>query len=108
MTSGTDTTPSPVTGSDVPYDDLVTAATVGVSRKPPPLPGDAATALLDEAAVATVAQRAGYQPPRGVAVPEAPADAAPAFSARAARALRATCGWKAGRFDVDNPLLPEL
>jgi uncharacterized protein DUF5691 len=98
----------PGPGSDVPFDQLVTAATVGVSRKPPPLPGDPATALLDAAAVATVARRAGYQPPRDVAPPAAPAETEPTFSARAARALRATCGWRAGRFDVDSPLLPDL
>lgn len=99
------------------FDDLVTAATVGVSRKPLP-PGvspdspdadDPAAALLDAAALQTVARRAGYQPPRGVTVAVPPAAGqAPVFSARAARALREACGWQAGRFPADSRLLPDL
>lgn len=96
------------------FDELVTAATVGVSRKPLPdrvsSSGDPATALLDEAARQTVARRAGYQPPRGVSVPPPPAagGSAPAFSARAARVLREACGWRDGRFPLDGRLLPDL
>src|ERR1700728_2871262 len=59
------------------FSDLVTAATVGVSRKPLPITGldgpaavhvevldagDPAASLLDAAALLTVAQRAGYRP----------------------------------------------
>lgn len=99
------------------FDELVTAATVGVTRKPlpggvssaGPDSGDPAAALLDAAALQTVARRAGYEPPRGIAsaVPP-PEEAAPAFSARAARALREACGWQAGRFPADSRLLPDL
>jgi len=86
------------------FDDLVTAATVGVSRKPFVIGGlegpaaghlaaldggDQAFALLDAAALMTVAQRAGVQPEQGiVGPPPSPADAAPELSARAERALR--------------------
>jgi hypothetical protein len=108
----------------VTFDDLVTAATVGVTRKSLPIAelsgpaagyagvldaGDPAAALLDAAALETVARRAGFQPSRGVPVPPAPDETAPAFSSRAARALREACGWDAGRgFAVDNALLPDL
>jgi Family of unknown function (DUF5691) len=86
------------------FDDLVTAATVGLSRRPfalTDLPGpaaahagtldagDPAAALLDAAALLTVAQRAGFRPPRGVDGPlPSPEGAAPELSARAERALR--------------------
>jgi hypothetical protein len=86
------------------FDDLVTAATVGVSRRPfavtglpgPAAPhagtldaGDPAAALLDAAALLTVAQRAGFRPAHGVVGPlPSPEDAAPELSARAERALR--------------------
>ena len=86
------------------FDDLVTAATVGVSRKPlaiTDLAGPAAAhrdvldaahpaaALLDAAALMTVAQRAGFRPAHGMAgPPPSPEDAAPELSARAERALR--------------------
>ena len=93
------------------FDDLVTAATVGVARKPLPIAdlGDPAAALLDAAALHTVAQRAGYQPERGVTPPAPRAESAPAFSVRAARALRAACDWNAARgFPADNALLPDL
>jgi hypothetical protein len=88
------------------YDDLVTAATVGITRKPLAVTGlggpaagyddvldagDPAAALLDAAALLTVARRAGVQPRRGVTVPAPPADAAPALSDRAAAALRKLC-----------------
>jgi hypothetical protein len=94
------------------FDDLVTAATVGVDRKPLPAAagsgagdGDQAAALLDAAAVQTVARRAGYRPPHGVTVPEAPGETASVFSIRAARALREACDWKPGRGpDLDNTL----
>lgn len=121
--AGTPDTGRSRAGRAVTFDELVTAATVGVSRKPLPAAAladaaaghasvpqaaDPAAALLDAAAVHTVALRAGYEPPRGITVPEAPAEAAPAFSARAARALREACGWQAGRFPADTPLLPDL
>jgi hypothetical protein len=86
------------------FDDLVTAATVGLSRRPfavTELPGpaaahagtldagDPAAALLDAAALLTVAQRAGFRPAHGVVGPlPSPEDAAPELSARAERALR--------------------
>lgn len=108
----------------VTFDDLVTAATVGVTRRPLPItdlagpaagnarvPGtsDPAAALLDAAAMDTVARRAGFQPPRGVVPPDAPAETLPAFSARAARALREACDWNAGRgFPADDLVLPDL
>ncbi|HEY1700538.1 MAG TPA: DUF5691 domain-containing protein [Trebonia sp.] len=98
-----------MTGNTASFDDLVTAATVGVARKPLPLPGDPAGALLDAAARETVARRAGYQPLRGAPAPEAPAETAPALSSRAARALREACDWKPGRgFPADSALLPDL
>lgn len=92
------------------FDDLVTAATVGVSRKPLPDTvlsetgeNDQAAALLDAAALRTVERRAGYRPPRGVTVPGAPEETAPVFSVRAARALREACDWKPWRgLDLDN------
>jgi hypothetical protein len=86
------------------YDELVTAATVGITRKPLTVTGlggpaagyedvldahDPAAALLDAAALLTVARRAGVQPERGVAVQPPPAEPAPALSARAEAALRA-------------------
>ena len=86
------------------FDDLVTAATVGLSRKPFAVTdlngpaaaharaldaGDPAAALLDAATLMTVAQRAGFRPEQGIAgPPPAPADAAPELSPRAERALR--------------------
>jgi hypothetical protein len=93
-------------GRTVSFEDLVTAATVGVSRRPLAVTGldgpaaahaevldatNQAAALLDAAALMTVAGRAGYQPERVVAdqgPPPAPEDAAPELSARAERALR--------------------
>lgn len=86
------------------FDDLVTAATIGVSRKPFAISGlagpadgyadalevgDQAGALLDAAALMTVAGRAGFQPGHGIAgPPPAPDDAAPELPPRAERALR--------------------
>ena len=86
------------------FDDLVTAATVGLSRKPLAVAdldgpaaaharaldaGHPAAALLDAAALMTVAQRAGFRPEQGIAgPPPSPADAAPELSPRAERALR--------------------
>lgn len=85
------------------YDDLVTAATVGITRKPLAVTGlggaaagydgvldagDPAAALLDAAALLSVARRAGVQPRRGVTVPAPPTDSAPTLSARAEAALR--------------------
>ncbi|HEX6453233.1 MAG TPA: DUF5691 domain-containing protein [Trebonia sp.] len=99
-----------MSGGTATFDDLVTAATVGVDRKPLPIAagssageGDQAAALLDAAALQTVARRAGYRPPHGVTVPEAPGETAQVFSIRAARALREACDWKPGRGpDLDN------
>jgi hypothetical protein len=86
------------------FDDLVTAATVGVSRRPFAVtglpgpaaphagtvdPGEPAAALLDAAALLTVGHRAGFRPAHGVVGPlPSPEDAAPELSARAERALR--------------------
>ena len=51
--------------------------------------GDPAAALLDAAALMTVARRAGFRPEQGVAGrPRPPEDAAPELSPRAERALR--------------------
>jgi hypothetical protein len=93
-------------GRTVSFEDLVTAATVGISRRPLAITGldgpaaghaevldagDQAAALLDAAALMTVAGRAGFQPERVVSEqgpPPAPEDAAPELSARAERALR--------------------
>ena len=93
-----------MTSSTASFDDLVTAATVGLSRKPLAVTdldgpaaaharaldaGDPAAALLDAAALMTVAQRAGFRPEQGIAgPPPSPADAAPELSPRAERALR--------------------
>ena len=99
------------------YDDLVTAATVGLSRRPLPaaaLSGlepasgpsgplakyagviaqdDAADALLDAAALHVAARRAGLLLPRGVAVPPPmPPDRAPELSPWAAGMLRQAAG----------------
>ena len=90
--------------SPVSFDDLVTAATVGVSRRPVdvtalggPAAGyaqvlgdsDPAAALLDAAALLEAARRAGVRAARDVVRPQAaPADEAPELSARAARLLR--------------------
>jgi hypothetical protein len=89
------------------FDDLVTAATVGLSRKPFAVteldgpaaavagaldPSDPATALLDAAALLTVARRAGFRPEPGIVGPPAsavsPVEAAPELSPRAERSLR--------------------
>jgi hypothetical protein len=85
------------------YDDLVVAATVGLSRRPLPVTAadngatsnsaavsqDPADVLLDAAALHAVARRAGMLPARGVsAPPPMAADAAPELPPRAAQALR--------------------
>ena len=86
------------------FNDLVTAATVGVSRKPLPITdldgpadvhvevldvSDPAASLLDAAALLTVAQRAGFRPAQAIARPSAASkDGAPELSPRAERALR--------------------
>jgi uncharacterized protein DUF5691 len=93
-------------GRTVSFEDLVTAATVGVSRKPLAITGldgpaagqagaldagDQAAALLDAAALMTVAGRAGFQPEQGqriVGPSPSPEDAAPELPPRAERALR--------------------
>jgi hypothetical protein len=93
-------------GDPVTFDDLVTAATIGVSRKPFAItaldgpagaqaealdPEDQATALLDAAALMTAAGRAGFQPETAdleAGSATAPDSAAPELSARAERALR--------------------
>jgi hypothetical protein len=88
----------------VTFEDLVTAATIGLARRPlrigalgAPAAGhadaldtdDPATALLDAAALLDAGRRAGVQPVRGVTCPApAESDGAPELSARAARVLR--------------------
>jgi Family of unknown function (DUF5691) len=118
-----------VTGTS--FDDLVTAATIGVARKgldvselAGPAAGqagvldraDPAAALLDAAALLTVARRAGLRPARDVIVPGSAAGPAAGrgaereLSARAARVLR-----RIGRTEVtpafagpDSELLADL
>ena len=91
----------PATG--VAYEDLVTAATVGLARRPLPMSGlagpageraglldrdDPAAALLEAAALMTGARRAGVRLPGGVSVPVPPAvDDAPELPGRAVEAL---------------------
>jgi hypothetical protein len=85
------------------YEDLVAAATVGLSHRPLPISGlsgaagehaalldaeDQAAALLDAAALLVTARRAGQLPVTGPRpLPAAPADAAPELPARAADLL---------------------
>jgi len=87
------------------YEDLVAAATVGLSHRPLQItglsgaadehtglldPGDEAAALLDAAALLVTAHRAGVRPVTGPPpVPAAPDDTAPELSARAADLLLA-------------------
>lgn len=87
----------------VSFDDLVTAATVGVSRRPLRIgalaepaaghagaldSGDPAAALLDAAGLLDAGRRAGVRPVRGVACPApAAADGSRELSARAGRLL---------------------
>jgi hypothetical protein len=104
--SGDRSEPSGGTAS-ASFDDLVTAATVGLSRKPFAVteldgpaaavagaldPSDPASALLDAAALLTVARRAGFRPEQGIVGPPAsavsPVEAAPELSPRAERSLR--------------------
>jgi hypothetical protein len=83
------------------YDELVTVATVGLSRRQLPLSaspdvdageaaaGDAADALLEAAARLTVARRAGTRPAAGItAPPPMPEDQAVELPARAGHLLR--------------------
>jgi len=88
----------------VSYDDLVTAATVGLSHSPLPVTtlagaaagheavlakDDQAAALLDAAALMTAARRAGVLPAAGVAVPPAAAtETAAELPAGATRLIR--------------------
>jgi hypothetical protein len=112
--------------ADASFDDLVTAATVGLSRKPLAVTGlegpaadqagaldsaDPAAALLEAAALMTVARRAGFQPEPGLAgPPPSPAEAAPELSPRAERALRQLGGAQLapGFAAGDKELLAEL
>jgi hypothetical protein len=87
------------------YEDLVAAATVGLSQRPLQItglsgaadehaglldPGDQAAALLDAAALLVTARRAGARPVPGLAIVEAaPDDCAPELPDRAADLLRA-------------------
>ena len=105
------------------YDDLVTAATVGITRKPLALTeldgpagydgvldaDDPAAALLDAAALLTVARRAGVQPRRGVAVPAPPADSEPTLPTGAVEKLM-TLRWPKpyGSVRDNNDLITEL
>jgi len=120
----------------VSFEDLVTAATVGVARRPVVIGGlaepaaghagvlddrDPAAALLDAAALLVAGRRAGTLPVRGITAPEpAGDDAARDLSARAARVLRQiaaadqailadllTAAAAAG-YRAPAPLLPEL
>jgi hypothetical protein len=108
------------------YSDLVTAATVGVSRKPLPITdldgpaavhvgvldvSDPAASLLDAAALLTVAQRAGFRPEPATFRPSAASgDSAPELSPRAERALRQIGGahLAPGFAAGDNELLADL
>ena len=110
----------------VSFDDLVTAATVGVSRKPlvlTELDGpaarhagvldvcDPAAAVLDAAALLTAARRAGVRPERGIARSAAVSeDTAPEFPATAERALRQLGGAQLapGVAAGDSELLADL
>ena len=111
--------------SPVSFDDLVTAATVGVARRPVdvtalggPAAGharvlgdsDPAAALLDAAALLEAARRAGSRPAADIATPPAaPADTAPELSARAARLLRRLAGPTVPGFTAaDSELLAGL
>ncbi|MFH8368550.1 DUF5691 domain-containing protein [Streptomyces sp. NPDC018031] len=74
------------------WDDLVAAALLGTDRRRPPVPArrgqDAAGALLDAAAVSTVARRAGLRPAPAGPFPEpAPADPRPGLPTAARRRL---------------------
>ena len=108
------------------FDDLVTAATIGLARRPfavSRLDGpaaeyasvlderDQAAAVLDAAALMTVAARAGFQPEPGPPIPPAsPAETAPELSARAERALRRLGGTELapGFPAADKELLADL
>jgi hypothetical protein len=97
------------TALGIPYEDLVTTATVGLARRPlpsasgdqPGLRGDQADALLEAAALHVAARRAGLLPTRGVTGP-APMepDGAPELSPRTAQLLRQAM--------KDNGLLADL
>ena len=103
--------------TSVSYDDLVTVATVGVSRRPLPITGltgaaaahigvldrdDPAAAVLDAAALLAAAHRAGALPVSGVTCPApAPVDPAPELSPRAAKVLDRAYG-------ADPALLADL
>src|SRR5689334_9093880 len=86
------------------YEDLVTAATVGLDRRPLPLVelagpagaharvldhGDPASAFLDAAALLFSARRAGPVPDAAGTVTAAAPDAAPELSRAASRVLAA-------------------
>jgi hypothetical protein len=117
----------------VTYDDLVTAATVGLSHSPlqvTALAGvaaehaavldsaDQAGALLDAAALLTAARRAGVLPVAGITpLPAAAADAAAELPAGAARLLRGgspelladlLAEAASGGYRAPAPLLPAL
>jgi Family of unknown function (DUF5691) len=120
----------------VSYDDLVAAATIGLSRRPLSITGlcgaagehagvldggDAAAALLDATALMVAARRAGARPVPGVVCPApAAADTVPELPARAADLLeRAQQGHPAVLVDLlaataghgyraPAPLLPAL
>lgn len=94
--------------TSVSYDDLVTVATVGVSRRPLPITGlagaaaahvgvldrdDPAAAVLDAAALLAAGRRAGALPVSGITCPApAPVDPAPELSPRAAKVLDRALG----------------
>jgi len=96
-TAPVQTAPPGPTASLIPYEDLVTAATVGLSRRPlPRVPGDQADladdqadALLEAAARHVAARRAGVLPRDGVDTPPPMArDGSPELPPRAAHLLR--------------------
>ncbi|WP_255954136.1 DUF5691 domain-containing protein [Streptomyces odontomachi] len=92
MSNTTSTTGTPDAGATAAgWDDLVTAALLGTERRRPPVTAhgkDAATALLDAAAVQTVRRRAGLRPAPAAPLPgRAPADARPALPSAAVRRL---------------------
>ncbi|WP_455360343.1 DUF5691 domain-containing protein [Streptomyces sp. SYSU K21746] len=82
-----------MTSTTTPWEELVTSALLGTDRRPVPdssgRPGrDAATALLDAAALQTVRRRAGLLPARSAERPApAPPDPRPPLPAAARRRL---------------------
>ncbi|MFF8813122.1 DUF5691 domain-containing protein [Streptomyces pactum] len=98
---------------EVSWDDLVAAALLGTDRRRPPVPvgpgQDAPTALLDAAALATVARRAGLRPAPARPEPEpAPADARPPLPAAARRRLALLLADRGGPGQSAPRVAPDL